>query len=143
MSYYEYRVVPAPKEAPKARGLKGIAARYAHGMAERLNSEGLDGWEFQRSETMTAESRQGIFRRTVAEPVTVLIFRRWVELAELPSAAATAPETPEELGAKIAHSDRNSAARDVAEPASHHAATLSAQRRPQGALRPVPGPARD
>lgn len=100
MSYYEYRVVPAPTAAPRTKGVKGTDARFAHGLSEALNREGRDGWEFQRSETMSVEAKSGFFSRTRYEQVTVMIFRRWVETtrkasAPRPELAAEAPAKPQ------------------------------------------------
>ncbi|WOI55301.1 DUF4177 domain-containing protein [Palleronia sp. LCG004] len=157
MSYYEYRVVPAPKDAPKAKGVKGIAARFSQGMEAALNAEGLDRWEYQRSETMQAETKRGLFRKTVVEPVTVLIFRRWVETTEMPFAGsrdvqtlgqaraepqqADIPASPSSFDA--GHGTQQQPPMGAAPTGQQQAPALSAQREPRGALRPVPGPARD
>ena len=160
MSFYEYRVVPAPVAAPRVKGVKGTSNLFALGLEEALNAEGQDAWEYQRSETLTASSRQGLFRKTVTEQVTVMIYRRWVETEEayVPEAAETsfdtgrdtarqAPQTPETLVAELPPRD---AAQDISRPGGSttagdgaRPAPISANRRPEGALRPVPGAARD
>lgn len=89
MSYFEYMVAPAPREAPRRKGVKSVEGRFAHGLSEVLNRHAADGWEFQRTETMRAETRRGFLRGTSVETVDVMIFRRWVE-AEDPTDRQTA-----------------------------------------------------
>lgn len=160
MSYYEYRVVPAPKVVPRIKGVTGTENLFSLGLEDALNAEGQDAWEYQRSETMTVSAKQGFFRKTVTETVTVLIYRRWVEAVDIdaqnsahnavPDGAVAdrePPETPESqasnlrdgrgdgrtVPAKVAGGDGTAAERP----------RLSASRRPEGDLRPVPGTARD
>lgn len=80
MSYYEYRVVPAPKSLPKVKGQKSPEGRYCHAMSEALNAEGRDGWEFQRSETIETAVKRGFLSKARPETISVLVFRRWVEI---------------------------------------------------------------
>ena len=103
MSYYEYRVVPAPKSLPKVKGQKSPEGRYSHAMAAALNAEGQEGWEFQRSETIETDVKRGFLSKARAETISVLVFRRWVEVDGAQSAhpfepaMAPAPApTPEE-----------------------------------------------
>ncbi|MCA8881578.1 MAG: DUF4177 domain-containing protein [Rhodobacteraceae bacterium] len=79
MAQYEYRVTPAPARARKIRGADTVEARYAETLAETLNREGADGWEYLRAETLPVEERSG-FRRTRTTFRTVLIFRRPVDV---------------------------------------------------------------
>ncbi|WP_236638515.1 DUF4177 domain-containing protein [Mangrovicoccus ximenensis] len=88
---YEYHVIPAPERGQKARGAKTPDARYAAALAEVLNAQSSEGWEFQRAEVLPSQEKQGLTgSRTVY--VNVLIFRR--------PAAGTAPAAlPESPGA--------------------------------------------
>jgi len=101
MSYYEYRVVPAPKTLPKVKGEKRPEGRFAFSMAEALNAEGREGWEFQRSETIETEVRQGFLSKRTRTVLTVLVFRRWVETVDQSDPAAppawSAPPPQEEV----------------------------------------------
>lgn len=72
-------------------------------MAEALNAEGRDGWEFQRSETIDAPVKRGFLSKARPETLSVLVFRRWVVIdgaqAEHPFEPAMEPAyapTPEE-----------------------------------------------
>ena len=138
MSYYEYVVVPVPKAAPRARGVKRTDERFAHGLSETLNHFGAEGWEFQRTETVGVEAKAKFFSRPATEQVTVMIFRRWIDTAasnevDLPHVAAEryeawpAPDLPASA----------QEAREVQD-----LPPLTASRRPEGNLHPLQRPNR-
>jgi hypothetical protein len=85
MAGYEYKVVPAPKQGLKARGVKGPEDRFAHAMSSLMNTLGAEGWEYLRAESLPNEERRGFTGRTTVIQ-NVLIFRR-----ALPVAAAAVP----------------------------------------------------
>ncbi len=100
MDRYEYKVVPAPTKAPKVKGLKGTDQKFAAALASVMNELGAEGWEYQRSDTLPVEERQGFTGKTTTFQ-NMLIFRRKIAsevLAEPtqpvtePVAAAPAPE---------------------------------------------------
>ena len=135
MSYFEYVVVPVPKDAPRAKGVKGTDARLAHGLSETLNRYGAEAWEFQRTETLSVQTKPGFFSRPRIEQVTVMVFRRWVETsaygeAHLPHVAAERHEEWRETAP--APSAQES-------PGVRPAQSLTATRRPEGTLYPLPG----
>ncbi|WP_253949106.1 DUF4177 domain-containing protein [Mangrovicoccus sp. HB161399] len=90
---YEYQVIPAPERGRKARGAKTPDARYAAALAEVLNAQSAEGWEFQRAEVLPSQEKQGLTgSRTVY--VNVLVFRRPASggsPSALPAAAAEVP----------------------------------------------------
>ncbi len=88
MSIYEYRVVPAPKQPARVKGLRDPEARFGHGLEAALNAEGRQGWEFQRIETIPAELKRGWLSRARTESVTVMVFRRPAEFARQVEPAA-------------------------------------------------------
>lgn len=88
MQRYEYRVIPAPARAEKARGAKTTEDRYAQTLASLMNAQGREGWEFLRAETLPTEERSGFTRRSTVY-VNLLVFRR--PASETP-AGAPAPE---------------------------------------------------
>lgn len=92
MTKYEYKVVPAPRQAEKLRDTKGLEARFAATLASLMNFHGAQGWDYVRSETMEAEDRR-MLGKNRSEEVTVLIFRREAEDAD-----ATAPAPKPALG---------------------------------------------
>lgn len=94
MQQYEYRVVPAPLRAEKARGLKTGADRFAHTLTGLMNAEAREGWEYLRADTLPSEERSGLTGRTTVYH-TLLVFRRAIaqavpEAAEGPRPALTA-----------------------------------------------------
>ena len=96
MTGYEYRVIPAPTKGRKAQGIKGAEARFAHALQEIMNEEAAGGWEYQRSDILPSEERQGL---TSSHTVyrSVLVFRRVVNNIETGGdTVAQTPEEPEE-----------------------------------------------
>lgn len=82
MPRFEYKVVPAPSRPRKIKGAGGSSeARFAVALAEDLNSEAREGWEFMRAETLPVEERAGL-TGTRTSFKTVLIFRRMIEVDE-------------------------------------------------------------
>ena len=150
MSHYEYRVVPAPASVPRIKGARTPEDRFAQSMAQILNAEGLAGWEFQRSESLTAEVRRGWLGKRSPETLAVLIFRRWIDTgtgdAWDDSAAApdeTAPLRPEPGVAQPRPSASEAARGDPVDAPGQTGPRLSARREGDGRLRPLPGTSRD
>lgn len=75
MQRFEYRALPAPKKGKKAKGVRGSAGRFAHGVTEALNEMAAEGWDYVRSDTMPSEERSGLTSKTTVFQ-TVMIFRR-------------------------------------------------------------------
>ncbi|MEJ6508397.1 MAG: DUF4177 domain-containing protein [Octadecabacter sp.] len=104
MSGFEYRVVPAPMRGLKARGVKGTPARFANALQTVMNDLGVEGWEYQRTDTLPVEERQGLTGKTTTFQ-NMLVFRRTLDAAaeEAPVIAAliedqtVAPSEPEPL----------------------------------------------
>ena len=76
---FEYKVVAAPTKGVKAKGVKTPEARFALGIEQAINALAAEGWEYQRSDVLPSEERQGstgsathwrtllVFRRPIAE----------------------------------------------------------------------------
>ena len=75
MQQCEFKVIPAPKRAEKARGLKTTADRFAHAIALVMNDLARDGWQYLRADTLPCEERSGLTGKTTSFQ-TLLIFRR-------------------------------------------------------------------
>ncbi|MGY3439496.1 MULTISPECIES: DUF4177 domain-containing protein [unclassified Marinovum] len=75
MTRYDYKVVPAPAQGRKARGVKGAEGRFALALETVINEYSADGWEYQRAETLPSEERQGLSGKTTVYR-NVLVFRR-------------------------------------------------------------------
>ncbi|MGB5869691.1 MAG: DUF4177 domain-containing protein [Albidovulum sp.] len=101
MQCFEYQVIPAPLRGEKKRGVKTTSDRFAQTMADIMNTQARDGWEYLRSDTLPSEERAGFTgRRTIF--VNVLVFRRAVtQAANAPmqrlvlSPAAQAADVPQ------------------------------------------------
>ncbi|QGX97963.1 DUF4177 domain-containing protein [Roseovarius faecimaris] len=99
MTRYEYKVIPAPNKGLKAPGIKGPEARFAHGLETAMNALAAEGWEYQRSDILPSEERQGL-TSTHTVYRSVLVFRRALEeeppvVAEAEPEADTAPGAPD------------------------------------------------
>jgi hypothetical protein len=91
MPSHEYRIVPAPRRAPRVKGARTPEERFARAVEDAINALAREGWEYVRTDTMPCEQRQGWFSGRVTVSQTLLVFRR-VAAAEaaplLPEAAA-------------------------------------------------------
>lgn len=90
MMRYEYRVIPAPTKAGKAKGEKTPEGRFAAELQRLLCELGAEGWSYLRTDTLPAQERAGL---TSSREVwrTMLIFQR--PLPE-PEKTATPPSMP-------------------------------------------------
>jgi hypothetical protein len=92
MPLYEYKVVPAPVRGLKAKGVKGVEARFAHALESAMNALAAEGWHYLRAETLPCEERISLMRRSTRDQ-HVLVFRR----ARAESSEEAAPHTMKEL----------------------------------------------
>ncbi len=83
---FEYKVVPAPTRGLKAKGVKSTSDRFANALQSLMNDLGTDGWEYQRTDTLPVEERQGLTGKTTTFQ-NMLVFRR-----TLPETAHAEPE---------------------------------------------------
>lgn len=83
---YEYWVVPAPDRAQRNRAVKSETDRFALTLAQVMNDQGAEGWEFLRSETLPVSERRGLWRRQMVMR-TMLVFRRAQAVVAQPAAA--------------------------------------------------------
>lgn len=116
MPRFEYKVIPAPVRAARAKGVKGMDNRFAHALMELMNKLGAEGWEYQRTDTLPCEERSGltgkttifrnmlVFRRNLEEEVTTAPAPAAAPVAETPAVEPhpepiAAPRTPEDMAA--------------------------------------------
>ena len=98
MSHYEYIVVPAPRKGVSSKGVKGVPGKFANALTILMNEMAAEGWDYQRTDTLPCEERQGLTGKTVKYHA-MLVFRRAIEL-EVESdeePLALAPPDEEEL----------------------------------------------
>lgn len=93
---WEYRVVPAPVKARRARGARAAELAFARAIEHVINEMAAGGWEYCRAEMLPQEERRG--RITYRN---LLVFRRAADAAEArldaraPDARPEAPELSE------------------------------------------------
>jgi len=75
MVRYEYKVVPAPEQGKKGKGVKGTAGRFANALESLMNALAAEGWEYLRADTLPCEERIGLTGRTTTYQ-NLLVFRR-------------------------------------------------------------------
>ena len=125
MSYFDYKVVPAPRRAKRSRGVNDPDELLALTLTEAINEHARQGWEYVRAELLAAEAPGRLFRRAKPVDCTLLVFRR----------------PRETLGPKLAvegtgASDTGTSAR--AEPVLEPVAGITAEASPASPLRPAP-----
>ena len=87
MTQYEYKVVPAPRRGERVKGVKAAEDRFAIALTNVMNTHAAEGWEYQRTETLPSEEREGLMgKATVFQ--NMMVFRRL-------HAAATATHAPD------------------------------------------------
>ena len=72
---YEYRVIPAPRRAERARGVSSDE-RFALSLERVMNEMGRDGWEYVRADTLPLDERAGLTGGTKTSYMNMLVFRR-------------------------------------------------------------------
>jgi len=90
---FEYKVVPAPVKGVKARGVKSGPDRFAHALETVMNDLATDGWEYQRTDTLPCEEREGLMGKTTVFQ-NMLVFRRTLQVAEVEEPVEEAKALP-------------------------------------------------
>lgn len=90
MSGYEYKVVTAPRKGVAAKGIKGSEGKFANALSNVMNDLAVEGWEYQRSDTLPCDERQGLTGKTTKYHA-MLIFRRPKATQEAPPLALPKP----------------------------------------------------
>lgn len=83
MQRYEFKVVPAPRRAEKARAIKTHEERFAFTLATLMNELGAQGWDYVRADALPCDERSGL-TGTKTSYHNILVFRR-----PLPEVAAS------------------------------------------------------
>lgn len=89
MQRYEYKVVPAPRQSRRIRGIKTPEGRFAAVLTETINELAAEGWEYLRADSLPVEEKPGLLKPKVETYHTVLVFRR--ALAATAEAAEAEP----------------------------------------------------
>ncbi len=81
---YEYKLLPVPDLAKKAKGRKTVAERFSFALSDVLNEQAKEGWEFSGQESFSLEEKGGMLGKDKKVKLRTLIFRREVRLDEMP-----------------------------------------------------------
>lgn len=93
---YEYQVIPAPNRAPKIKGVKLAAERFAHTLTELMNEAAADGWEYVRTDTLPLSESAGLMRKGSTSFQNLMVFRRLIAGQETQSPAAAMQQQMQE-----------------------------------------------
>jgi hypothetical protein len=99
MSYFEYKVVPAPTQRRRGQRRVDGMDRYASTIADLMTEMGLEGWDFIGAEALRERRRKFFFLLHDVER-TIMVFRRPAKLHALDAQtaegapAAAAPVEP-------------------------------------------------
>lgn len=96
MQKFEYMTIPAPRRAKRAKGVKGVPARFAHAVTEAMNALAADGWEYLETQMLPYDAPKGMLGGKVENFQAIMMFRRAIvhagEVApDLGAAAIAAP----------------------------------------------------
>ena len=86
MTVYVYKVIPAPTQGLKGKGVKGVSARFANSLETSINDLAVDGWEYVRSESLPSVDRVGMTRKRVESFQNVMVFRKPADQGDLADA---------------------------------------------------------
>lgn len=78
---YEYKIVPAPAKGVKAKGVKAPEARFALAIEQAINALAAEGWEYQRTDVLPSEERQGL-TGSATHWRNLMVFRREIARAD-------------------------------------------------------------
>jgi hypothetical protein len=122
MQRYEFKVVPAPRRGDKVRGVKTTEDRFALTLAEVMNAQGRDGWDYVRADTLPCDERVGL-TGTKTTFQNMLVFRRILEAdaATQPSVRLMSAE-PVSVGPRLGAADAPSGPAPALGPANGMAA---------------------
>ncbi|MFW5654989.1 MAG: DUF4177 domain-containing protein, partial [Roseicyclus sp.] len=87
MSFYEYKVVPAPTTGRRRQRRVDGLDRYASTISDIMTELGLDGWDFIGAETLRERRRRFLILICDVER-TLMIFRRAVTAPDEAAAAS-------------------------------------------------------
>ncbi len=126
MPGYEYKVIPAPKKPSKIKGVRGTDQKFAASLAEIMNHWGRDGWEYQRTDTLPCEERQGLTGKTTVFQ-NMLVFRRAIVDEPVEMSVRTPTATPKLAAPAVPQIEKQREPAAVADPEPEPAAAHASQ----------------
>ena len=96
MTPFEYRIVPSPRRAKRAKGARTPQDRFARTLTEVINAEAAEGWEYLRADTLPVDEKKSMLSTATEVYQTVLVFRRVIAPVAQPAPADTPRPAREE-----------------------------------------------
>ncbi len=81
---FEYKLLPVPAPAKKAKGRKTVPDRMAHALTEMMNEQAKDNWVFSGQEHFSVEGKSGLMGKEKHMECRYMVFRREIGLEEMP-----------------------------------------------------------
>ena len=81
---FEYKLLPVPAPAKKAKGRKTMPERMAHALTELMNAQAKDNWLFSGQESFPVDEKSGLMGKEKHVECRYMVFRREVGLEEMP-----------------------------------------------------------
>ena len=81
---FEYKLLPVPAPAKKAKGRKTVPERMAHALAELMNAQAREGWEFSQQESFPVEEKSGLMGKEKHMDCRYMVFRREIGQEAMP-----------------------------------------------------------
>jgi hypothetical protein len=81
---FEYKLLPVPAPAKKAKGRKTVPERMAYALTEMMNAQAKDGWEFTGQENFPVDEKSGLMGKEKHLECRYMVFRREVGLEAMP-----------------------------------------------------------
>lgn len=114
MQSHEYIAIPAPRKGVSSKGVKGVPAKFANAVSILMNEMAAEGWEYQRSDTLPCEERQGLTGKTIKYHA-MLVFRRSIETEANDSVPLALPVPDEEEVSEEIIEDVTEVSEDIVE----------------------------
>ncbi|MBL1434691.1 MAG: hypothetical protein COB08_000620 [Rhodobacteraceae bacterium] len=81
---FEYKLLPVPAPAKKAKGRKTMPDRMGHALGDLMNEQAKDNWEFSGQESFHVEEKAGLLGKEKHVECRYMVFRREIGLEEMP-----------------------------------------------------------
>lgn len=81
---FEYKLLPVPAPAKKAKGRKTMPERMSHALSELMNAQAKENWLYEGQESFPAEEKSGLMGKEKLIECRYMVFRREVGLEEMP-----------------------------------------------------------
>ncbi len=81
---FEYKLLPIPAPAKKAKGRKTVPERMAHALSEVMNAQAKENWVFSGQESFAVEEKSGLMGKEKHMECRYMVFRREIGMEAMP-----------------------------------------------------------